>query len=111
MLNNSPDRERESGMTNKWRWLVSGGLLWGILAFPQLLGAQMPLEKVSWQCLERLSDRELQQLSGQGAALPAIRLDQPINGIKLWDECSRPQQPGSSTGVGQNQVILTGSPR
>jgi hypothetical protein len=101
----------ELSMTKKWRWLVSGGLLWGMLAFPQLLWAQMPLEKVSWQYVERLGDRELQQLSGQGSALPAIRLDQPVNGIKLWDEWSRPQQQGPSGSTGQNQVVLTGPRR
>jgi hypothetical protein len=101
----------EKPMAKKWRWLVRGGLLCGMLLFPHLLLAEPLLRLVSCPPLERLSDRELQQLSGQGAALPCVQQGQPIGAIKLWDEWARPQQPVSPASPGQNQVIVFGPRR
>ena len=98
-------------MAKKWRWFVSGGLFWGMLVFPQLLLAQPPLRLASCLPLERLSDRELQQLNGQGSGLTYVQQEKPITAIKLWDEWSRPQQPGNLGTTGQNQVIGYGSRR
>jgi len=79
-----------------------------MLAFPQFLGAQTPLEKL-YQ--ERLSDGELRQLSGHGSVLPSVRLEQPVNSIKLWDEWAKPQQQGLSNSTGLNQVVVIGPGR
>ena len=97
-------------MNKQWRWLMSCGLLWGLLAVPQLIWAQMPLNKVSCQ-IEKLNEQELQQLHGQGSVMPAVQITKPVYGIKLWDEWARPQNQGLSGTTGQNQVVTTMSPR
>jgi hypothetical protein len=111
MLYDQENRCEEKHMAKRWCWLVSGGLFWGMLFFPQLLLTQQQLRLESCPPLERLSDRELQQLSGQGSGLPHVQQEQPITAIKLWDEWSRPQQSGNLGTTGQNQVIGYGSRR
>ena len=99
--------------TTKWVLAVFlGSLVWGTLclAQPPDQVELVSLEKNQgvWLSLEKLSDRDLQQHTGQGLAPPQGQVDQPLAGIKLWDEWNRSQAPELPASGGQNQVILNG---
>ncbi len=93
-------------MARKCTWLqvvIVGSLLMSTVCLAQ--PRQTEVIPVS---VERLSDKELDQIQGQGAFTAPSNPEQPVAAIKLWDEFLRPQGPAAPTNVGQNLVILSG---
>jgi hypothetical protein len=88
-------------------WLIAPAIL-GALLVGTVCQAQPLKVEVVLASAERLSDKDLKQIQGQGAFIAPSKPGQPINAIKLWDECLRPQSPAAPTSVGQNQVIQCG---
>jgi hypothetical protein len=94
-------------MARKCIWLIAPVIL-GTMLVSTVSLAQTRKVEVGLVSAERLSDKELNQIQGQGAFIAPSKSGQPINAIKLWDECLRPESPAAPTSVGQNQVIQCG---
>jgi hypothetical protein len=91
-------------MARKCVWLIAPAILGALLVSTVCL-AQPLKGEVSLVSVERLSDKQMNQVRGQGAFVAPSKPGQPINAIKLWDECVRVQAPTAPNNVGQNQVI------
>jgi hypothetical protein len=96
--------------TKRSRWFFLGVLLAAML-LPHLLLAQPPFKGVSFSQMDRLNDRELQQLRGQGLVAPIPQLGQPHAAIKLWDEWANAHLAQSVGNPAKNQVLLFSPPR
>lgn len=96
--------------TRRSRWFLVGALTAALL-LPQILLAQPPITGVSFSQMERLNDRELQQLRGQGMVTPTPQVGQPLAAIKLWDEWANAHLAQSLGNPAKNQVLLFSPPR
>jgi hypothetical protein len=96
--------------TKRSCWLLVGVLSVALL-LPQILLAQPPIKGVSFSQMERLNDRELQQLRGQGLVTPTPQVGQPFAAIKLWDEWANAHLAQSLGNPAKNQVLLFSPPR